>query len=238
MYLGSSSQMIQTDQNRSIYLGGLASCYKKSVVSFKLDNTPIDMEGNDTELLVKPLISQKSKQNVILKMGRFGHLAVYSKSDNSIYVFAGQQEREGANKGTCRDLTNDLVRLDLGTGIYDKVPMSGMGSIKRRIYSTGFIIGKYIFTIGGQSYDGKCLDEILQLDLKEKKCSLLTRETNKSLRFLKPICSSACVAAFYSSRFDETGLNLSIERITQDIDWSTALSLIKHEGIYVFGGRD
>lgn len=52
------------------------------------------------------------------------------------------------------------------------------------------------------------------------------------------MCSSACVAAFYSSRYDEKGINLTIDRVSQDIDWSTALSLIKYEGIYHFGGRD
>lgn len=58
------------------------------------------------------------------------------------------------------------------------------------------------------------------------------------MRHLKPLCSSACVAAFYSSRYDDTGINLSLERVSKEIDWSTALSLIKYEGIYHFGGRD
>ena len=69
-------------------------------------------------------------------------------------------------------------------------------------------------------------------------CRTLTKETLRSLRHLKPLCSSACVAAFYASRYDEKGINLSLDRVSQDIDWSTALSLIKYEGIYHFGGRD
>ncbi len=58
------------------------------------------------------------------------------------------------------------------------------------------------------------------------------------MRNLKALCSSACVPAFYASRYDEEGVNLSLDRVTQEINWSTALSLIKYEVIYLFGGRD
>ena len=33
-------------------------------------------------------------------------------------------------------------------------------------------------------------------------------------------------------------MNLDLEKVSKDIDWSTALSLIKYEGVYMFGGRD
>ena len=55
---------------------------------------------------------------------------------------------------------------------------------------------------------------------------------------MKPHCSSACVPAFYSSRYDKDGVNLSLDKVCQQIDWSTALSLIKYEGVYMFGGRN
>jgi len=42
--------------------------------------------------------------------------------------------------------------------------MSHMAGVTRRIYSTGFIIGKYVFAIGGLSVAGECLNDILQLD--------------------------------------------------------------------------
>ena len=67
---------------------------------------------------------------------------------------------------------------------------------------------------------------------------MITKEQSKSIRYLKPLCSSACVAAFYSSRYDNDGTYVSIDSVTQDIDWSTAMSMIKYEGIYHFGGRD
>lgn len=54
--------------------------------------------------------------------------------------------------------------LDLGSGKYDKVMMSHMASVARRIYSTGFIIGQYFYAIGGLSINGACLDDILQMD--------------------------------------------------------------------------
>ena len=52
------------------------------------------------------------------------------------------------------------------------------------------------------------------------------------------------MAAFYSSRFiSERQPNghsyaLDLDRVSESIDWSIALSLIKYEGIYCFGGRD
>lgn len=58
------------------------------------------------------------------------------------------------------------------------------------------------------------------------------------MKQLKRLCSSACVPAFYSSRYGEAGVHLSLEKVSQEIDWSIALSLIKYEGIYHFGGRD
>ena len=57
------------------------------------------------------------------------------------------------------------MRLDLNTGIYDKVVMSQMSIVTRRIYSTGFIMGRYIFAIAGLSINGECLNDILQLDI-------------------------------------------------------------------------
>ena len=130
------------------------------------------------------------------------------------------------------------MRLDLNSGCYEKVMMSHMAGVQRRIYPTGFIIGKYVYAIGGLSINGECLADILQMDTQMKKCRTITKETLKSLRHLRPLCSSACVAAFYSSRYDDKGINLSLDRVSKEIDWSTALSLIKYEGIYHFGGRD
>lgn len=113
-----------------------------------------------------------------------------------------------------------------------------MAGVARRIYATGFIISQFCFAIGGLSINGECLDDILQLDTQNKRCRAITIETSKTMRHLKAMCSSACVPAFYSSRYDEEGVNLSLDRVTQEINWSTALSLIKYEGIYHFGGRD
>ena len=57
------------------------------------------------------------------------------------------------------------MRLDLNSGLYEKMIMQNMTGVSRRIYSTGFIIGKYIFVIGGLSINGNCLNDILQLDV-------------------------------------------------------------------------
>ena len=114
------------------------------------------------------------------------------------------------------------MRLCLNTGKYEKVLMSHMAGVSRRIYSTGFIMSQYCFAIGGLSIEGECLNDILQMDTQKKMCRTITRETNKTLRNLKPLCSAACVPAFYSSRYDEEGVNLSLDRVSQEIDWSIA----------------
>ena len=57
------------------------------------------------------------------------------------------------------------MKLDVNSGTYEKVLMSHMAGVTRRIYSTGFIIGKYIFAIGGLSINGECLADILQMDI-------------------------------------------------------------------------
>ena len=116
--------------------------------------------------------------------------------------------------------------------------MSHMAGVARRIYPTGFMISQFFFAIGGLSIDGKCLNDILMMDVQHKMCRMITKENNRSLQHLKPLCSSACVPAFYASRYDDNGISITLERVSQEIDWSIALSLIKYEGIYHFGGRD
>ena len=83
------------------------------------------------------------------------------------------------------------------------------------------------------------------MNVNKKECKVHTKENNKSLKSLKALCSMQCVAAFYSSRFisdskpgEGETYALDLDRVSQDIDWSIALSLIKYEGIYCFGGRN
>lgn len=83
------------------------------------------------------------------------------------------------------------------------------------------------------------------MNVNKKECKVHNKFNNNSVKCLKPLCSMECVAAFYSSRFiteakpgDGESYALELDRVSQDIDWSIALSLIKYEGIYCFGGRD
>ena len=52
--------------------------------------------------------------------------------------------------------------------------ITGLAGVSRRIYSTGFILSKYIFLVGGLDVDGKCLREILMLDTESKFCRVVT----------------------------------------------------------------
>jgi len=52
---------------------------------------------------MQSVIAPKTKKEIVLKLGRFGHLAFHSVQDHSVYIFAGQQERDGGGAGTVRD---------------------------------------------------------------------------------------------------------------------------------------
>ena len=83
------------------------------------------------------------------------------------------------------------------------------------------------------------------MNINKKECKVHNIDNNPSMKALKPLCSMQCVAAFYSSRFitkemprEGDSYALDLDRVDKNIDWSIALSLIKYEGIYCFGGRD
>ena len=83
------------------------------------------------------------------------------------------------------------------------------------------------------------------MNVQKKECKVHNIDNNPSMKALKPLCSMQCVSAFYSSRFitkemprEGDSYALDLDRVSKDIDWSIALSLIKYEGIYCFGGRD
>ena len=47
--------------------------------------------------------------------GRVGHQAVYSESQNAIYIFAGQVGRDGG-KVQHREFQNDLWKINMSSG--------------------------------------------------------------------------------------------------------------------------
>ena len=53
------------------------------------------------------------------------------------------------------------MRLDLRSGGYERVIIPQQAAVKSRIYSTGFMIGHYLFAIGGLGMNGECLDDII-----------------------------------------------------------------------------
>ena len=110
-----------------------------------------------------------------MKLGRLGHTAMYNKQDNAVYIFGGQQELLGASGATnsVRDLQNDLWKLELNTGLYEKVDLPNSGAIARRIYATGFMISQYFFILGGMGFDGVCLNDVLMFDTERKSCKIL-----------------------------------------------------------------
>ena len=147
-----------------------------------------------------------------MSIGRLGHSAFYDNEANAIFVFGGQQEGIGGPKAA-REFQNDLWKLCLKSGKYDRIYISNLAGVSRRIYCTGFILSKYIFLVGGLDVDGKCLREILMIDTEGKFCRTVTTQNNKTLQVLQPLCSSACVPAFYASRYDSEGINLCVDRV-------------------------
>ena len=91
IYLAGAAQMVQVDQHKSIYVGGLGINYKNILPNFRL--VPgLETEINETELIVGTITVKKPwKRELQMKLGRFGHLACWSEDDYSIYIFGGQQ---------------------------------------------------------------------------------------------------------------------------------------------------
>ena len=116
------------------------------------------------------MLTTKTKKELKMFLGRFGHSAAYAKDENVIYIFAGQQEHVGGKTTSARDFQNDLWRLCLSTGKYERQMISHMMGLSRRIYCTSFIISQFIFAVGGLSVDGNCLSEILMIDTERKFC--------------------------------------------------------------------
>ena len=174
--------------------------------------------------------------------GRVGHQANYFEAEDAIYIFAGQIGRD-EGKVKHRELQNDLWKIDLQSGQTQRVELARSSSISRRIYTCGFMISQYMYAIGGLSIQGECLQEIVMMNVSKKECKVHNIQNNPSVKALEPLCSMQCVAAFYSSRFitenpESSGsYALDLDRVSKNIDWSIALSLIKYEGIYCFGGR-
>ena len=159
---------------KAIYVGGLGIDYKKKIVKLKQLN-PGGVDLDPANILFTSQMTQYNESEIALKLGRLGHTAMYRKDDNSIYIFGGQQELLGAAGSTnsVRDLQNDLWRLELNTGLYEKVDLQNSGAIPRRIYATGFIISQYFFIMGGMGIDGACLNDVLMFDTERRKCKVL-----------------------------------------------------------------
>ena len=137
-----------------------------------------------------------------------------------------------------RDMQNDLWRFSLSSGNSSKIYCQNLSQLSRRMFSTGFLISQFFFSVGGISSSGETIPEITMIDLEKHVCKTLTKESNKSMRLLKPLSCMSCVDAFYSSRYSKDEISLDLDQVSREIDWSTALSLIKYEGIYCFGGKD
>lgn len=74
--------MVQQAQGKVILVGGLGINYKNSVVQFRQDYSSQSVNAS-------MLLATKTKQEIKLSLGRFGHSAAYSKADHSVYIFAG-----------------------------------------------------------------------------------------------------------------------------------------------------
>ena len=142
-----------------------------------------------------------------------GHTAVYNKEEHAIYIFGGQQEHLSGSGGMVRDFKNDLWKMCLNTGKYERQDMAKMSAVSRRMHSAGFMISQYFFLIGGKSEVGKTLNDILVMDTKQKSGKIITSEINPSLKFLKPVCQSTCCAAYFTSRYDNEGFNIVLDKV-------------------------
>lgn len=89
-----------------------------------------------------------------------------------------------------------------------------------------------IYSIGGADQEGKVLKEIIEIDIYTKE----PRQCNVEGDL--PATSGAALApVFYQSKCCPDG-SLKLRSIAGEINWGEAHDLIKHEGFYLFGGRN
>jgi len=111
------------------------------------------------------------------------------------------------------------------------------------------MISNYLYAVGGQTANGTCLADIIRLDFSKKDVVEISRKEKNSEEFckntklLKALTNQKCAPVFYLSRYRKMteqghGIDLCMDKVTDEIDWATAEYLIKQEGIYFFGGRD
>ena len=146
-----------------------------------------------------------------MPIGRVGHTACYYKDHNAVYIFGGQQERSGNANMNLRDMQNDLWRFSLSSGNASKIYVQNLSQLSRRMFMCSFIVSQFFFNIGGVSASGEIIPEIVMIDLEKNVCKPITKETNKTMRLLKPLSSMSCVGAFYSSRYSSDGIELDLD---------------------------
>lgn len=87
VYLAAGAQMLKISNNKSVYIGGLGSNYKRNIAFFERTG-PFDEYRNDCRLEVRPHTDKNGKPT-ILGIGRIGHSACYYHNQNSIFIFSG-----------------------------------------------------------------------------------------------------------------------------------------------------
>ena len=114
--------------------------------------------------------TDKSGRTTRLGFGRIGHTSCFYNKHNAIYIFGGQQEREGNANMNLRDMQNDLYKFSLSSGTTSKVHVSNLIQQARRMFACSFSISQFFFSMGGISSSGDALGEILMIDLDRQFC--------------------------------------------------------------------
>lgn len=207
--VGSGGQVMQIDRNKAFYVGGRGVNFKKGVILLQNKGTPGDSQVKSRPFQVKTQTEEGKtiKKDVRIKLGREGHTAVFSKRFMSIFLFAGRQEREGNNL-VSKDILNDIYRIDLIQGSFQKMPLTNQSLLQKRTHACGFMVSEFFFAVGGFNVNGDCLGEIVMMDVQKQITTKFNRDTHpQALHQFKPLGAYQCVAAFYGSRYSNSGID-------------------------------
>ena len=205
----------------------MGSKYNKSVGLFSAKQGSFEFEGHIT--------APAGDASAVLStahLGRAGHVAFWHHSTGQLVMFGGQNNGSAGQSKT-KTVMNDVLLYNINKlRVNDQTVFSDI-VIKKRINHVGFLLDDTIYSIGGQDNHGRALDEFIEIDVHTKRMCSATVASG----VVPKIYSAAIAPVFYLSKMGADG-QLNLKSIAGEINWGEALDLIKHEGFYMFGGRD
>lgn len=211
----------------------MGNAFNDKVGKFRLILTA--QEKNDTKFQFEGINSEHKD----VRIARMGHLCFADEETGELIIFGGSQAGNQYKTKGLRDLANDIVVYDFNRNQVTDVANYSQALVHGRMYSCGFKIDSRIFVIGGMNSAGGLLDNFDEMDWKGR--THLAALVERGKQHLKKVISADITAVFYQDKIrseNNTGLpSFNLQKLEGEVDWGNTVNLIKHEGFYMFGGR-